>query len=148
MRSHLRRTAVAVVMMLGIGAFSGCAMALGNTRCNLNVQNPHQSRGTPRYMDSKLTFTCDRVVHAVSITIKMQRRAGGSWIEVPNSSRTISIDNLLANTPLKVMTGGNLLCTVGTFRTAGRGTATNAQGLRDSLDWYYGDPVSVTCPNS
>ena len=97
-------------------------------------------------MDSKLTFQCDGAVHAVSVTVKMQRNVGGSWIEVPNSSRTISIDNLPANTPLKVMTGGNLLCTVGTFRTAGKGRATNAQGLSDSLDWYYGDPVDVTCP--
>lgn len=97
-------------------------------------------------MDSKLTFSCDGAVTNATISIKMQKRtASGTWVDVPNSLNSSGPFKLAANTTAKIMTGGNLLCVVGTFRTAGKGKATNAQGVTDSIDWYYGDPAQVTC---
>lgn len=98
-------------------------------------------------MDSKLTWTCDGPVTNVSVSIKMQKRASsGAWVDVPNSLNNLKLTSLAAGVSKKLMTGGNLICTPGTYRTAGKGGATNAQGMSAKSGWAYGDPVRVTCP--
>lgn len=109
--------------------------------------NPHQSAGSPRYMDAKLRWTCDGPVTNTSVSIKMQRRtASGGWVDVPNSLNTYKRSKVLpAGERVTLMTGGNLVCTPGTYRTGGKGGATNAKGKSASIGWAYGDPVKVSC---
>lgn len=134
------------LLVLATSLLSGCALAVGGTTCDMNVQNPHQSSGSPRYMDAKLTFTCNGAVKNAYLSIKMQKRLGnGAWVDVPNSQNSLGPFELGAGTTRELMTGGNLLCADGTYRAAGKGKGTNARGQSTSMDWYYGDPVSVTC---
>jgi hypothetical protein len=143
-----RITVILTAVVLATATLTSCSVNIGKTHCNLNVQNPHQSNGSPRYMDAKLTFSCDGLVRDALVKIKLQKQSGsGQWVDVPRSTNTDSRSQLDAGRVVKLMTAGNLLCSVGTYRALGWGRGTNAQGVRDeSKEWYPGNVVKVTCP--
>ncbi len=137
--------AAAVVLLASSFTLTGCAAAVGAASCDINVQNPHQSSGSPRYMDAKATITCSATVTNVSATIKLQKKNGSSWVDVAGSEGTNTKSSLAANAKLVVMTGGNLRCVNGTYRAAGKGSATYQGKSNGSAVWQYGSETSVVC---
>jgi hypothetical protein len=47
---------VAIAVTAGL---SGCVANLEGVSCNFQVNNPHESSGTPGYIDAKATVSCD-----------------------------------------------------------------------------------------
>lgn len=148
LRHQTRIGAALASISLAAAALTGCSATLGlgdYLQCEMNVQNPHQSKGSPQYMDSKMSFLCNGPVNQVNLAIKMEKYVGSQWVLVPTSPATRFVGSNPSRTVIKIQTGGNLPCVNGTYRTVGKGSATNSDGLSDSTDWYAADPVEVTC---
>jgi hypothetical protein len=116
----IRATAAIATVAIAGALASGCSASIGKNLCDLNIQNPHQSSGSPRYMDAKITFTCNAVVTNATVKIKMQKRtASGTWVDVPNSTNTLSKNTIQKGQKITLMTGGSLLCSAGTYLAVG-----------------------------
>lgn len=126
-------------------SLTGCVEAFGGGQCDINIQNPHQSHGTPTAMDAKATIRCTVVVTAVSVTIKMQRKSSsGVWADVPGTINTRETASLAANSNFVVTTRPRG-CVAGTYRAAGRGNATYKGVANASAVWQYGNAAKVVC---
>jgi hypothetical protein len=143
--SKLRTTGAVLMALVMAAALSGCVQEFGNARCDFNVQHPHQSNSMPTHMDAKVSIKCTAIVTQVRVEIKMQRLwPGGIWKEVPGSYKARETASLAAGRPFTVTTGSTR-CVAGTFRAAGRGSATLGTSPNASASWQYGPSVKVVC---
>jgi hypothetical protein len=133
----------AVVAILTAGR-SGCVANLEGVSCNFKVNNPHESNGTPGYIDAKATVSCDGEVDWLSGTVKLQRLIGPKWVDVPKTLKSRSVPNPRPNKPITIQTA-DFKCKKGIFRAAARGAGSRAGQPRKSSAWQYSQTVKNPC---
>lgn len=137
--------AFAILFTASAMALTGCSASVGNVRCDFtSVQNPHESHGSPGWMEGKATLKCTGAIDSASATIKMQKLSGGSWVDVSGTSYTRNIAPVKANTSYTIMTADKR-CANGTYRIAVKGKGTLKGYPAQSFDWQYGNSAVIKC---
>jgi hypothetical protein len=149
MSKRLARLAAGILAAsLLAGVLTGCVREIGGARCDFIVQNPHRSNTQPTHMDAKVSITCSAHVTVVRVEIKMQKRGpGGVWRDLPGASNFRETARLGAGAKFTVTTK-SARCVPGTYRAAGRGSATFEGSQNASASWQYGNAAVVTCPRT
>jgi hypothetical protein len=149
LRSTLRPLAAAVLggaLVLGLGA---CAAPLpnGSGSCDFTVNNAHESTTLPGMIDGKSKVKCvytSGTIADLKITTKIQKRVGGSWVNVAGSLRTTTKATVRSGVTYTGVSGF-ITCRTGKFRTAGRGSAYLNGEFSGSSAWQYSGAVTDPC---
>jgi hypothetical protein len=119
-----------------------------NAGCDINVQNVHQSKGTPRSMDAKATMSCSTTVTNAVLNMKIEQKSGNSWMVIETNSgytdqKNPHIGSLAAYETVTRQVEHE--CRNGTYRAAARGSAV-LNGVPSGIkEWKYGNTSTITC---
>ena len=114
---------------------------LDNT-CLVKADEPHRST-TSRHQEivGKGWFTCSVPLQDGTLVVELQRRSGGDW--EPAEMRDLEVKPVPARK--KSLLPVPTPCTDGTFRTAARLSAHDANGAFAQSPWYYSRSRTDPC---
>jgi hypothetical protein len=143
-RGFLRAAGVGTVAAVVAVGLSGCSASLGGVRCDFTVNHPHESKGSPGWMEGKARLRCTGAIDSAEGVVKMQRYSQGKWRDVSGTWFSRTITPVKPNTTYTIMTADKL-CSDGTYRVAAKGSGVLKGHRRASIAWQYGGAAKITC---
>jgi hypothetical protein len=107
----------------------------------VNVNNPHQSKGTPTDIVGKARISCTVAADSITLVVELQREQSGGWTSYPAVTRLVAPVTLGKTYTAQAFT----TCIHGTFRTAARGQGVLHGVTSGSAAWQYSQAVTDPC---
>jgi hypothetical protein len=115
--------------------------------CVIHADNPHKSSTMEKkgqlVLVGKGWFRCTAVPRTLTLSVKVQKKAGAGWNDIASKSETFH--NPPANRKSEEVWASAVGCPEGTFRTAAKGAGINDVGDYTESDWSYSQIAPNPC---